>query len=87
MLSFNGAEVVINTRNSVNYRKFYDDQRDKFIKAYDEAASQRGGEDEFEGSEYSKLFHTTVPIVPNKEDVYTVKEIKGIENVDNPFLE
>jgi hypothetical protein len=39
MLSFNGAEVVINTRNSVNYRKFYDDQRDKFIKAYDEAAS------------------------------------------------
>jgi hypothetical protein len=39
VLSFNGSEVVVNTRNSVQYRKFFDDQVTKFKREYDAAAS------------------------------------------------
>jgi hypothetical protein len=72
--------VVVNTRNSVPYKKFYNDQVNKFIVAYDEEVARSEKESQHEQSEYSYLFTAPVPVSGSKQPAYTMEQVKeGIE--------
>jgi len=92
LISVANSEIKMNTHNTANYKKFYDEQVQKFSKAQDkyETESAKNGKDADMQSENSHLLNAPVPRMskkPAKEKMEAPELKKEKSEVEefNPF--
>ena len=69
LVSVSGSVINLNTHNTANYKKTYDQQVKNFSKAHEtyEKASAKGKGDDDMVSEHSHLLNAPVPKMPVKD--------------------
>jgi len=88
LISVANSEIKMNTHNTVNYKKFYDEQVQKFSKAHDkyETESAKNGKDADMQSENSHLLNAPVPRMTKKPaKAPELKKEKSVVEEFNPF--